>query len=159
MKKWLSLVIAFLVAVSAQAANYYVDFNAANDSANGTTTSTPWKRCPGMAGFSGSYAHQNGDRFIFKGGVTWPHACFPLNISVGGASNNRDLYGTDVTWFAGGSFSRPVFDQQFAPSSYTIFITAANVNVDNLEFANSNGPSFFGSAVIAVMFQGRVRGL
>lgn len=64
-----------------------------------------------MAGFSGSYTHAAGDRFIFKGGVTWPMSA-QWTINDSGNSGAQDYYGVDVTWFTGGSFTLPVFDFQ-----------------------------------------------
>lgn len=93
-------------------ATYYIDYVAGNDSNSGTSTAAPWKHCPGMAPFSGSYTHSDGDQFIFKGGVTWPNAALPLLIADrGGASGNPDIYGAvDQTWYSGGSWSRAIFD-------------------------------------------------
>jgi hypothetical protein len=91
-------------------ATYYIDYTASNDSFNGLTTSTPWKRCPGMAGFGGSYSHVAGDTFIFKGGVTWAAACLPLTIGYSGSAGNIDTYTTDHSWYTGGAWSQPTFD-------------------------------------------------
>jgi len=65
-----------------------------------------------MDPFAGSYVHQPGDRFIFKGSVTWPNAALPLLIGVGGQEATPDYYGVDPSWFAGSSWSRPVFDAE-----------------------------------------------
>lgn len=91
---------------------YYIDFGAANDSANGTTTSTPWKRCPGMTGFAGSYSHSAGDSFIFKGGVSWTSGVFPITIANSGSFGNIDKYTTDHTYFSGGAWSQPIWNNQ-----------------------------------------------
>jgi hypothetical protein len=50
---------------------YYVDYDAGNDSNNGTSTSTPWKFAPGMYGWTGSVTLSAGDVVVLKGGVTW----------------------------------------------------------------------------------------
>src|SRR5215212_3372194 len=94
---WKPTLAVFLAAAAhAHATTYYIDFGAADDSKTGTSKSTPWKRCPGMAGFGGSYSHQAGDRFIFKGGVTWSKSCFQMKVTAGGSSDtNRDYYGVD----------------------------------------------------------------
>jgi hypothetical protein len=68
-----------------------------------------------MEPFSGNYVHQAGDRFIFKGGVTWPRAAVPLYITVGGAAGNHDYYGVDKKWFAGASWTRPVLTSNGLP--------------------------------------------
>jgi hypothetical protein len=98
-------------------ATYYIDYNAADDSANGTYKSTPWKRCPGMYGFGGSYSHSPGDIFIFKGGVTWPSIYGGgiwnniLTIqNSGGGVGTEDQYTVDKTWHTGGAWDYPVFD-------------------------------------------------
>jgi hypothetical protein len=94
-----------------------------------------------MIGFSGNYSHQAGDRFIFKGGVSWSNACFPLVVNGSGASNNPDYYGPDTSWFSGGSWTRPKFDAGGTAISGTvddfIHFSASNpqsyVTFDNLD--------------------------
>ncbi|MEN6373594.1 MAG: choice-of-anchor D domain-containing protein [Smithella sp.] len=102
--------LTFTFPLTAFSTTYYIDYNAANDSANGTSRSTPWKRCPGMVGFAGSYTHTAGDKFIFKGGVTWPAAALPFKISYSGTDGNQDQYTggqlESTPWGAG----YPVFD-------------------------------------------------
>lgn len=111
MKHLLSLMLLLLAGLPSFGATYYIDFAGGADANNGTTTGTPWKHHPYMAGWTGSYSHSAGDKFIFKGGVTWDHTCFPMAISSGGSSSSvRDYYGTNVTWFAGGSWTPWIFD-------------------------------------------------
>jgi len=109
----LGLVIFFVGFVSfAGAATYYIDFLSGNDSNNGTSISTPWKHSPGMNGASGicaSKAPSPGDRFIFKGGVTWNYTCFQWQVSSSGSSGNEIYYGVNQAWYSGGSWSRPIF--------------------------------------------------
>jgi hypothetical protein len=129
---------AFLPA-SAKATTYYIDWQTGSDANNGTSKASPWKRDPYMNGFTGSYGHVAGDRFIFKGGVTWPAIAFPMDLAAGGASGNRDLYGTDTTWFTGAAFTRPIFDFQFAKGpnfGRPINVAVSFVNFDNLELRN-----------------------
>ena len=127
-------------------ATYYIDYNAANDSANGTSKATPWKRCPGMTGFAGSYSHSAGDIFVFKGGVTWPHAAMPLSIANSGTAGNIDTYTTDITWYTGGAFTKPILDdgglmssggmiQAYAKSYFKI----DGLNIANYGVAGGNG--------------------
>lgn len=55
-------------------ASYYIDFVGGNDAANGTSTGTPWKHCPGDANATGvpaALTPQPGDKFFFKGGVSY----------------------------------------------------------------------------------------
>lgn len=80
--------ISLLAAVGqARAATYYVDYSAGSDSANGTSTSTPWKHCPGDYAATGNCPGVNsgsyntnpsttnklnpGDKVCFKGGVSY----------------------------------------------------------------------------------------
>src|SRR3954452_18289183 len=93
--KRLSCLTFLLFVASAPAATYYVDFASGSDSNGGTSKASPWQRCPGMQGFNHSYVHAAGDRFIFKGGVTWPASCFTMTISQGGSSGSTDYYGVD----------------------------------------------------------------
>lgn len=88
----LKLIILLLVSYFSLGATYYIDYSTGSDSNNGTTTSTPWKYCPGMSSFSGSYSHSAGDVFVFKGGVTWPASATPLTISNQGSSGSVDTY-------------------------------------------------------------------
>ena len=133
-------ILAFLICCvsAAGATTYYVDYSSGSDSATGTTKSTPWKRCPVMAGFSGSYRHSAGDQFIFKGGVTWPNACFPLSINNGGSAGSVDYYGVDNTWYTGSSWAKPIFDlQNTETASSNRVIAIANglsyITIDNIE--------------------------
>ncbi len=154
------ILILPLLAFNASAATYYIDYNAADDSANGTSTSTPWKRHPYMTGWSGSYVHAAGDTFIFKGGVTWPTTVFPMTIAAGGSSTSvRDTYTSDAAWYSGGAWSRPSFDgEDTVTANATLFKLNGGVdfvNVLNLDFKRNRGlwvsqGGFFGMyAVVA----------
>jgi hypothetical protein len=127
---------------------FYIDFASGSNSNNGTSQATPWKCHPymqnssGCAGAPHAYSHVAGDRFIFKGGVTWPSACLVMSVNAGGTPGAQDYYGVDQTWFSGGSFTRPKFDmQQQVPAGNHVIIggssTGANyVTFDNIEIAN-----------------------
>lgn len=95
MKKLILALLLVLFCSPAWAATYYIDYGATDDTANGTSTSTPWKRAPGMVGCADScaaYSHSAGDKFVFKGGVTWPDAALPLTIANSGSSGSADVY-------------------------------------------------------------------
>lgn len=104
-------VLGWTMAAEAATRTFYVSYAAGNDANNGLTTGTPWKRNPFMVGFSGTYSHQVGDHFIHRGGDTWPVTCFRMDVPSG-AAGNPDVYGSDQTWFTGGSWTRPLFDFQ-----------------------------------------------
>jgi hypothetical protein len=139
MKKLLVICILFLAVMTIDARKLYIDYGAANNSANGTSTATPWKVCPYMQTWDGTYTHAAGDTFIFKGGVTWPNACFPMNITTGGSATHRDYYGVDKTWYTGGSWARPIFDMGAAQTATTNIVlsltidAASNIYFDKIE--------------------------
>lgn len=137
--------LLFCAAVQAHATTYFIDFATGSDANAGTSKAAPWKRHPYMAGFAGGpYFHVPGDRFVFKGGVTWPVTCFQMLVSVGGSSSAvRDYYGSDQTWFAGASWTRPLFDYQhtviganLAGAGLYFAFGAGWATVDGIEFAN-----------------------
>ena len=138
-KAFLAIILILLFSTGSFAATYYIDYGAANDSANGTSTATPWKRSPYMTGWSGSYSHSAGDQFIFKGGVTWPRACFPMTVTGSGSGvGNEDYHGVDAAWYSGGAWSRPVFDLSgTAFSAHAVNIEPSTyVIIDNIEIKN-----------------------
>ncbi len=125
-----------------QARIYYIDFQNGSDSNNGTSTSTPWQRAPGMQGFSGTYTHNPGDQFIFRGGITWDNTIAPWNITNSGASGTPDYYGINKSWYSGGSWTRPIFDggsqNTVSPSQMNgyFLITGSYITMDNLQLQN-----------------------
>lgn len=89
--------------------------------------------CTGT-GSAPPYAHQAGDRFIFKGGDTWPAGCLALSIKTGGSASAIDYYGVDKSWYTGGTWRRPIFDANYANVSYMISASGITyVTIDNLE--------------------------
>jgi hypothetical protein len=153
-------VIGVVLAIGAQAATYYIDYAGGDDANTGNSVEAPWKRAPGMKGFAGSYRHTAGDRFIFKGGVTWPAACYQWKITAGGSSEAvRDYYGVDRSWYAGEAYSRPVFDFEhtlIGPGGWAdgagILVQGCNyITFDGLDVANhraalaQNGISTWGT--------------
>lgn len=123
------------------ASKYYIDFATGSDGNAGTSKAAPWKCHPFMRCFAGSYTHQPGDQFIFKGGVAWLASSFPMVVATGGsADNNRDYYGVDMSWFTGASWTRPIFDyQSTCPGDCRPFYINAGpgwITVDNLEIKN-----------------------
>ncbi len=109
-----------------------------------------------MRGFAGSYSHSAGDRFIFKGGVSWASSCFQMQIGAGGTSGNADYYGVDTNWFSGSQWSRPVFDGEtntLAGAQRIIYIDGErNITIDNLDvrrlLVNNSSPWNGGSIAI-----------
>jgi hypothetical protein len=116
---------------------YYIDFVGGSDANNGTAKGTAWKHHPYMTGWTGvGYSHSSGDRFIFKGGVTWDNTCYPWAVTGSGSSGaGRDYYGVDATWYTGGAWTRPVFDYEYTASNTSLMlISGSYLDFDNLEF-------------------------
>src|SRR5215472_17622049 len=96
MKKlfYLLLLASALSSPTLAVRTFYIDATGGSNSNLGTSTGAAWKSHPYMRSVSGcsgsgsapTYTHQNGDRFIFKGGESWPAACFQMNVVAGGAS-------------------------------------------------------------------------
>jgi hypothetical protein len=102
--------VALLVARFCSAGTYFIDRDSGSDANAGTSAAAAWENHPYMTGWTGSYAHSSGDRFIFKGGVTWPSNCWPMTVTAGGSAASWDYYGTTNNWYSGGEWSRPIFD-------------------------------------------------
>lgn len=155
------LALLFVAATGASLAagkSYYIDCSGGRDSASGVTQADAWRHHPYMQGWSGAYSHSTGDRFFFKGGVTCPSSFFQLKIETGGDLGNPDYYGTDLGWFAGTSWSRPVFDLEGkAPGvgKSVILVNASYLVFDNLEIKNLFIPSgsTFAASSISVVYQ------
>lgn len=131
MRLTLSILIALLSlrAGAVPPETYYVDYVGGSDANDGKSTGAAWQHHPYMSPFSGSYTHTAGDAFIFKGGVTWPAAAFPMTITAGGGSDVlRDSYRALSSWFTGGSWSRPVFDFE------NTWVGGYGVKVDGVDF-------------------------
>ena len=152
MTRLLAILVLLCAEVSAEAqTTYYIDYVGGNDSNNGLSTSTAWQHDPFMVGFTGSYSHVPGDRYIFKGGVTWPYSCFVLAITAGGTANIQDYYGTNAAWYSGSAWSPPIWDCQMAGANGTtgalnisqmnghmISLTANYVTLDSIVVTNLN---------------------
>ena len=66
--------IILLVATTASAATYYIDFEGGKDSSDGLSTGTAWKHSPGDPNATGKVvttALQGGDTVLFKGGIVY----------------------------------------------------------------------------------------
>ena len=76
----------------AYAATYYVDFSTGSDTNNGTSTSSPFKRCPGDTSATGTAASTTlsaGDTVYFKGGVTYTGS---ISLNWSGSSGSQIVY-------------------------------------------------------------------
>lgn len=145
------IIISMVCGVAfAAPSTYYIDYNASDDSANGTSTATPWKRHPYMVGWAGTYTHAAGDKFIFKGGVTWPSATLPLTVAATGTAGNRDTYGALTSWYSGASWTRPTFDGNYDTKSAILDLTGigGNLNICDLELCHFSCSGNYGPSII-----------
>ena len=133
------LMAAIFLAINASGATYYIDWVSGLDSNNGTSINTPWKRHPFMRGWTGSYTHVAGDRYIFKGGVTWPGSCWRMDITVGGSATKYDYYGVTNNWFTGASWSRPIFDGTGSTFEAIMIRQVKYVFIESFEIINMTG--------------------
>lgn len=178
--KYAILFLGLLIAGRAQAQRtFYISYSSGSNSNAGTSQASPWKTHPYMpsgasctgSGSAPAYTHQAGDQFIFKGGDTWPSACFPINVGASGTSSAHDYYGVcaNAIYFfpspsdplnpapvqnpcAGGTgwpatgWTRPLFDANDAEIGSFFNITSrTNLTIDNIEMAHqgiAKCPSF-----------------
>lgn len=115
-----------------------------------------------------AYTHQAGDKFIFKGGDTWPDSCAGLSVTAGGAAGAIDYYGVclntdpDSPCYGGTSWpstgwTRPVFDAQYHSQWYGFFraFGLAYITIDNFEVKNMSiapGQTYTSGSGCSVMF-------
>jgi hypothetical protein len=141
MNRYLIAIVGWLaMELSALGSPYYIDYAGGSDAANGLTKPTAWKTHPYMRNTAvAGYVHTPGDIFIFKGGVTWPNACFTMSIMAGGTVGTEDYYGVDDTWFTGAAWSRPIWDGQateFAGGYDVMVLFNLAAHPDNVTFDN-----------------------
>lgn len=164
--------VASLPAIAQSGRTFYIDYAAGSNSNSGASEASPWKSNPYMnhgagcdGGMGPNYAHQAGDKFIFKGGSTWPAACFTMNITDGGTSTARMYFGvclnTDpdspcyggTSWPSSG-WTQPLWDMNYTRLSFVVFVNSGVTGYmtwDNIEIAHqgiiltgsdSNGVAF-----------------
>lgn len=122
------------------AATYYVDYSSGSDANGGTSTSTPWKHCPGDSRATGNAAGKAlsaGDTVIFKGGVSYTGT---VSINWSGGSGNPIIYDGNSagTWGPG----KAVFNGQNNMAYATSFVTSTarnNYTIKNFVFTELGG--------------------
>lgn len=142
----LILMVTFVGLGNASAATtHYISKSTGSDSSNGTDKTSPWAHLPGMPSCTAncaSYTPSAGDQFILKGGDTWVASDLGINTCPGnpcwnGTSGSPISITVDKTWFAGGSWARPIFNLQNSTSTLTggsvIWLYADNWTFDNIE--------------------------
>ena len=151
-----------LPAIAQSGRTFYIDYSSGSNS-NPGTQSAPWKTHPYMqtggsctgSGSAPSYSHSAGDKFLFKGGVKWPGACFPMTINNGGSSASvLDTYTADQNWYNGSAFANPQFWGDGGVIYKLVDVNASNVLLSYLDMGGESvagfGGQVCGAAVVAV---------
>jgi hypothetical protein len=178
---------AVLTATAQSGRTFYIDYASGSNANSGTSGSAPWKTHPYMnhsgacdGGAGPSYAHQSGDKFVFKGGSDWPASCFQITLSVGGTSSAQDYYGVclstdpDSPCYGGTSWpstgwTRPFWggsNSYIGSGNHFVYANGANdfsapsfgyITIDNIEIGNWNAapggagsPNVFSGPAIAL---------
>jgi hypothetical protein len=98
---------------------YYISA-AGSDTNTGMDENHPWLHAPGMPACSSTCAADTptaGTGFIFRGGDTWHRNAGSPSLggnwvwAQSGSANNPIYIGVDMTWFSGGSFARPIVNE------------------------------------------------
>jgi len=145
-----------LLAASAGAATYYVDYSAGSDSNAGTSTGVAWQHCPGDANASGTASSavlNPGDTVYFKGGVSYVLVGSGITVAPGTAGSPVTYDGNSTgTWGTG----MAVITDNNSANSITAFRSSssfiANASFKGFRFTNIGGgplPPDLGSAIPA----------
>lgn len=133
----MQLIFLLILGASLNAATRYIDYDAGSDSNNGTSTSTPWKRAPGMVGCTAtcaSFTPAPGDQIVLKGGVTWPSAALSWLIPWIGTAGSPITVTSDLTWFTGAAWTRPKLDAEYLVDKIILVDTGATyLRIERLE--------------------------
>ena len=137
---------------------YFIAANGA-DTNNGTSESTPWLHAPGMtncANICAGVTPSAGTGFIFRGGDTW-HASTGSPVGLpwawrwSGSSGSPIYIGVDKTWYAGGSWTRPVLTYDNPPSAtqvasctYDDSTSAAAITLNTVHYVQLDDFEFTG---------------
>ena len=145
------IVVVLLLAMQAEAATYYVDLTSGNDANNCTAKATPCLHAPHMTNCANTCAGitmVGDDQIIFKGGTSITGSAAPWAIRDSGTSGHNIYIGVDLTWYTGGSFSRPKLDGNYTygaiinlDSPDVNYVTFDNLEVSHIEAFNSDDGS------------------
>lgn len=131
---------------SGVASFYFIDYVGGSDNNSGISETAPFQHMPCGANATGNAAaactSTPGTGWIFKGGVTVDYHSWPANVPYGGVSGAPTYIGPDPGWFAGASWSRPIFsgggstgyDTSHGSMISDVANHADHLVVDNIEF-------------------------
>jgi hypothetical protein len=95
--------------------NCYYIASSGSDFNSGTTATAPWAHLPGMSTCTGNCLTLKnagvlaGTGFILRGGDTWNGSNLGIYWPWGGTATNPVYIGVDLAWYAGDSWSRPIW--------------------------------------------------
>jgi hypothetical protein len=134
--------------VATHASTYYVDYSAGSDPANGTSTGTPWKHCPGDASASSTAAATTlaaGDTIYFKRGVVYTTG--GISVSHSGINASPITYdGTGSAWGTG----QAIIDGNYETGvGFTVAANISYITIAGFEIRNFGGYSDTNAVVLA----------
>ena len=96
------------------------------------------------------YSHSAGDKFVFKGGVTWDKWALPLRIQNSGIDGNPDIYvgGQKESTPWGTGF--PVFDGEDADTGGISVSSKNYITLNGLRVLNTGNPIYGSGSGISV---------
>ena len=138
---------------------FFISKSIGNDGNTGTSEQSPWAHLPGMLSCTGTCAASTpvpGAGYILRGGDTWTSSDLGVYWQWSGTATAPIYIGVDPNWYAGKSWSRPVWNcGQVSCGNYSkdhttyyfeIFPPNRYVTIDNIEMAgiyNANGSGGF----------------
>ena len=141
-------VVLVAIVNQSKSATYFVDYGSGSDSANGTSTSTPFQHCPGDASATGTASSTTltaGDTVEFKGGVIYHATTTPITLSWNGTAGNRITYdgNSSENWGTGRALLTGDWNSNSIGHNVDGFI--APNNLSNVTFKNFEIYGFGGS--------------
>jgi hypothetical protein len=140
----LGIVLLVCGAVSVDAATYFVDYSGGSNANAGTSSSSPWKHCPGDPAANGvpaSRALAAGDTVIFKGGVTYVFTgATGIALNWSGAAGSPITYDGNSAGAWGSGRAR--FSDNHGANGITAFTAATlrrHLSFKNLELGPIGG--------------------
>lgn len=125
---------------------FYASKALGSDSNDGTTEATggghgPWAHWPGSQGCTANCAAHTpvaGEGFILRGGDIWSGSELGTGWGWGGSSSSSQIYiGVDKNWFAGASWTRPIWNMSGGVgNTWLASPTAQWWWLDNIEVIN-----------------------
>lgn len=140
MNRWLLILSLLIAPLTTKPAIYYIDIEAGSDSNNGTSTSTPFKRCPGDALATGTAASTTlapGDTAKFIGGGVYTN---PISLNWSGTVGGGVIT-YDGNWAGDWGTGRAVLDGGNVANRILMQASAARfyIEINGFELRNAGG--------------------